>query len=699
MKIALKNFKNGNVLLEEAPVPDISENEVLIKNIYSVISPGTEKMLMEFGRANMLSKALQQPERVKDVINKISNDGLKATYDSVNSKLHEWTTSGYSSCGKVIESKTDEFKAGDLVISNGPHSEYVAVNKNLCSLVPDNVSLLDASFTVLASVALQALRLAKPSQGETFVVYGLGLIGLILVQLLRSNGCKVMGVDVDENRLKLASKFGAFTHNNLKDSSLINSSLSFSKNRGVDGVFLTLASKSDLPISEAAQMCRKKGRIILTGVTGLNLNRQDFYEKEISFRVSSSYGPGRYDPSYEDKGIDYPYGYVRWTEKRNFEAILDLLSTKAVSFKQLISHEYEFESVSKAYDSLLKENSLGIVLKYSGDQNGFTKKISIKQKQKSSIDDESPSLALIGAGEHSQKSILPFLSNNFFNLDTLAGKKGISLIKVAKKFNFESVSTDIEDIFSSKTINTVIISSRHDSHAELTLKAIKNNQNVFVEKPLSLNLDDIKKIKKELSNYTGNLLVGFNRRFSPVTLIIKNLLQTVNSQKSFIYNINAGKLSQDHWVKDPKIGGGRIIGEICHFLDLLIFLTGEKIVNFSISSMDDSLEDCFIITLNFKDGSVACINYFSNGHPKVEKENLKIFTEGKYLEMNNFLKINGYGWKNFSKKTFFYQQKGHKECIHKFLHSVKNGLDSPIELDELIHVSELSIEINNALRK
>jgi len=698
LKIALKNFKNGKVSLEDAPIPSISENELLIKNSFSVISPGTERMLLEFGKSNLLSKAIKQPERVKQVIEKISNDGLKATYDSVSTKLNEWTTSGYSSCGEIIESKADGFKAGDFVISNGPHSEYVAVNKNLCALVPKNVSHEEASFTVIASIALQALRLAKPTQGETFVVYGLGLIGLILVQLLKSNGCKVIGIDLDEDRLELAKQYGATSLGSLDDSTLIDSSLSLTKNLGVDGVFLTLSSKSNDPISNAAKMCRKRGRVILTGVTGLKINRQDFYEKEITFKVSSSYGPGRYDPSYEDKGIDYPFEYVRWTEKRNFEAILDLLSEKTISFQKLISHKFSLNSIEEAYDTLVNDKPLGIVLKYETKEEKNQKKINLPVKFKPK-GVSNHSLALIGAGLHAQKSILPYLGKSNFTLDTLASKKGVSLVKLAKKFNFNSVTTNLNEIFSSEEIDTVIISTKHDSHAELVLKAIQNNKNVYVEKPLCLTLEDIEKIEKKLDNFSGKLSIGFNRRFSPAVDIIENLLGNIKSQKSFVYTINSGKLDKDHWTKDSAIGGGRIIGEICHFLDLLVFLTKEKIIDFAITSMSDNSEECYVISLKFADGSIASINYFSNGHNKVSKENLKIFTEGKYLELNNFLKLWGYGWKNFSKKTFLVQQKGHKESIRTFLNSVYKNDIAPINLDELLHVSEMSIKINNALKK
>ena len=435
MKIALKNFKNGKVSLEDAPIPNISENEILIKNIFSVISPGTERMLLDFGKSNLLSKAIKQPERVKQVLEKVSNDGLKATYDSVITKLNEWSTSGYSSCGKIIESKAEGFKTGDFVISNGPHSEYVAVNKNLCALVPKNVSHEEASFTVIASIALQSLRLAKPTQGETFVVYGLGLIGLILVQLLKSNGCKVIGIDLDEDRLELAKKYGATTLNSSDDSSIIDASLSITKNLGVDGVFLTLSSSSNDPISNAAKMCRKRGRVILTGITGLKINRQDFYEKEITFKVSSSYGPGRYDPLYEDKGIDYPFEYVRWTEKRNFEAILDLLSEKTISFRELISHKFNLDSIEAAYETLLNDKSLGIVLKYEGKEENNSRRINLSNKYKPQKADNH-SLALIGAGLHAQKSILPYLRKSNFTLDALASKKGISLVKLAKKIQF-----------------------------------------------------------------------------------------------------------------------------------------------------------------------------------------------------------------------------------------------------------------------
>lgn len=730
MKQILQNLKSGATEIVEVPVPAAERGQVLIRTSRTLVSAGTERMLVDFGRAGWLEKAREQPEKVKQVLDKIRTDGLMPTIEAVRSKLNQPLALGYCNSGIIQElgdSGIEGLKVGARVVSNGPHAEVVCVPNNLCVLVPDKVSDEEAAFTVVGAIALQGIRLAVPTLGECFVVIGLGLIGLLTVQILRANGCKVLGVELDTAKCELAREFGAETADLSKGEDSVEAAMAFSRDRGVDGVLITAATKSSEPVHQAAQMCRKRGRIVLVGVSGLELNRADFYEKELSFQVSCSYGPGRYDPEYEEKGHDYPIGYVRWTEQRNFKAVLNLMASGKIDVKPLITHRFPFEEATKAYDLIAenKEPYLGIIFEYGRTQSAQVKYAPhLTGQAESKMDSEkestitlrtapctmrhaptTPVVGLIGAGNFTGQVLLPALKKTGVRLKTIASSGGVSGTHLGKKFGFEESTTDVERILSDMEINTVFITTRHNTHAHFVQEALKAGKHVFVEKPLCLNKGELSQIKDTYhslitnndSQITSNgmplLMVGFNRRFAPHIVKMKELLTAVKGPKSMIMTVNAGLVPADHWTQDLEIGGGRIVGEVCHFVDLLRFLAGSEIVSSEISQLESGVEDTVSIQLSFGDGSIGTIHYFANGNKSFPKERLEIFCMGKILQLDNFKVLRGYGWKGFRKMRLLRQDKGHAAEVKAFAEAIESGGVSPIEFDEIVEVARVSLEL------
>jgi len=711
MKKLFQNVNTGETLITEVPRPQCKKGHVLIKTSISLISSGTERMLVDFGKSNYLDKARKQPEKVKMVLDKIKTDGLVPTVEAVKSKLDQPLPMGYSNIGSVIEvgEGVTDLKIGDRVVSNGSHAEIVCVPENLVAIIPKNLSNDDASFTVIGSIALQGIRLAEPTIGETFVVMGLGLIGLLTVQILKANGCKVLGLDFNAERLKLAESYGIQTlllGDNGADPILVADR--FSKNKGVDGVIITASTESNEPIHNAATMCRKNGRIILVGVVGLDLQRNDFYEKEISFRVSCSYGPGRYDSFYEEEGNDYPIGYVRWTEKRNFEAVLDLFTSRSVRLDQLKSKYFNFEEASRAYETLLEDKSvLGILLKYNDSINeSQTTLISSTKKTKLiNYTETKPVIGVIGAGNHAGRTLIPGFSKTSARLKSIASSQGISGTHYGKKFGFEITTTDTESIFSDDEINTIIIATQHNTHCQLVISSLKHNKNVFVEKPLALNDNELDRIEEAYNKSIADdqslqLMVGFNRRFSP---LVQKLKTAVNNSEpmSIIYTCNSGYIPEDSWVHDITMGGGRIIGEACHFIDICRFLTNSKIMSISSHKMvsSNNLNDVVSINLSFENGSLATIHYFSNGDKSYPKERLEVFQSGGVAVIDNYKSLKSYGFRGLSGKTLLSQNKGINECTRAFIETIENGNEPLITFEEIIEVSRASILASKQLLK
>ena len=705
-------MSSGETSVVTCPKPILTENSIIIFSRISLISAGTERMLVGFGKASYLDKARQQPEKVKMVLDKIGTDGLSTTVNAVKSKLSAPMPLGYSNVG-VIESMSKDitdFKVGDRVVSNGSHADMVVVKKNLCARIPDGVDDDSAAFTVVGSIGLQGVRLAQPTLGESFVVIGAGLIGLMTIQLLRANGCKVLAIDFDEEKLSLARQFGAETTNPNSGEDPISRANSFSKGRGVDGVIITASSKSNDPVKNAAIMSRKRGRIVLVGVVGLSLDRADFYEKELSFQVSCSYGPGRYDPSYEVEGNDYPLGFVRWTEQRNFEAVLDLMAAGVIDVKPLISSRFDFINAADAYQELTENPSgLGILLDYtSPSSERDISSVELDGHRKTSP--LQPSLGIIGAGNYASRVLIPAFVKTDVNLHTLVTANGLNSVVHGKKMGFTAASTDAASIYKNTEINTIVIITQHDSHASFVIQGLNAGKNVWVEKPLAIDsasLDTIKaayydaRDRSVADSNCPQLMVGFNRRFSPQVKKMHQLLSKEIEPKTFILTINAGFIPSDHWTQDSEVGGGRIIGEACHFIDLLRFLVGRKIVNVQARAMESEVtgkivQDTATITLGFEDGSFGTIMYLANGSSSFPKERIEVFVGQKTLQLDNFRKLRGFGWPGFTKMNLYSQDKGQEACAAAFVDGLKSGVPC-IPADEIFEVARISIEASNII--
>ncbi len=711
MKQIIQNLKDGATELQDVPVPLVRTGHLLIQTQKTVVSAGTEKMLVDFGNANYLDKARQQPDKVKQVLEKLKTDGLIPTYESVKTKLNQPLPLGYCNVGVVREvgKGVDGFMPGDRVVSNGHHAEFVCVPKNLCAKIPDSVDDEDAAFTVLGAIGLQGIRLANPALGETFVVSGLGLIGLLTLQLLTAQGCKVIGIDFDQKRLSIAESLGAKTVSLAAGEDPVKVAHAYTNGRGVDGVLITASTKSSDPVHQAAQMCRKRGRIVLIGVTGLELSRADFYEKELTFQVSCSYGPGRYDLDYEEKGQDYPIGFVRWTEQRNFEAVLDMMAMGRISIEPLITHRFEIDDAVQAYKLLTQgSQSLGIVLNYSnkGDFVQTQETVIRLTPTVPEVSSTEPSLyiGMIGAGNFANQVLLPAIKKTGARLGTISSQGGVHGVHVGKKYGFEKTTTDASQILGDGDLNTVFITTRHNSHAYYVKEALLAGKHVFVEKPLCMTRQELNELQNiELRN--GQILtVGFNRRFSPHVVKMKELLRPINEPKTMIMTVNAGYIPQNHWTQDLEVGGGRIIGEACHFIDLLRDLAGASIVSVQAVAIGNRSgratdEDKISFTLGFADGSIGTVHYFANGHKSYPKERLEMFVDGKILTLDNFKRLRGYGWKHFKKMNLWNQDKGHRAGVQSFIHSIQSETGKPpIPLDEIFEVTKASFDVVDAVR-
>jgi predicted dehydrogenase len=706
MKQILQSLKEGHTTVSDVPMPRLNEGENLIRTTTSLVSAGTERMLVEFGNANIAQKIRSQPEKVKTVLEKAKVDGLIATYEAVKSKLDQPLCLGYCNVGRIVESRASGFSEGERVVSNGQHAEYVSVTKNLCASIPDNVTDEQASFTVLASIGLQGIRLAKPSLGECVVVIGLGLIGLLTIQMLKAQGCRVLGVDIDDSRLELARAYGAETVSASFADEVLIKSQQISRGYGVDAVIITASTKSNEVISQAAKICRKRARIVLVGVVGLNLNRGDFYDKEITFQVSCSYGPGRYDPNYEVAGNDYPIGYVRWTEKRNFQAVLDMMSEGTLDVSQLITHRFNIEDGEAAYKLLLSgESALGIILSYPFSElpRENERLIKLNKSQNKQLQHDTVRVGVLGAGNHSGRTLIPALKKSGAFLHTLVSNGGVTAAHHGAKFGFEYVSTDTERLLENKDINAVVITTRHNLHADQVTNSLKNGKHVFCEKPLCITLDELTKIREVVSEHPDQLLmVGYNRRFSPLVKKMKELTSNISSPKSMIITVNAGEIPFDHWTQNRQIGGGRIIGEGCHFVDLARHIIDSEICSVVVKTMSEKEQsvqcnDTVSCSIQFLDGSICTIHYFSNGNSSFGKERIDLFCNNKVLQLDNFQVLRGWGWSNFRNMRLWKQDKGQLQCVSAFIHAIKNGVPAPIKIEEILEISERTIEISDKI--
>jgi predicted dehydrogenase/threonine dehydrogenase-like Zn-dependent dehydrogenase len=705
VKQLLQSLRNGNTEVAAVPAPALRKGRLLIASSRTLVSSGTERMLVEFGKANLLGKVRRQPDKVRMVLDKIRTDGLVPTIEAVLNKLDQPLPMGYCNVGVVkrLGEGVSGFTPGERVVSNGRHAEVVAVPTNLCAKVPDGVSDDEAAFTVVGAIGLQGIRLVQPTLGETVVVTGLGLIGLITVQLLHAHGCRVLGLDFDPVKLALARRFGAEVLDLSRQQDPLGAAHMLSRGRGVDAVIITAATQSSEPLHQAALMCRKRGRIVLIGVAGLEFSRADFYEKELTFQVSCSYGPGRYDPAYEEEGFDYPIGFVRWTEQRNFEAILDMMADGRLDVKPLISHRLSIDDAAAAYELIGgAEPSLGILLQYPGFEFGVnTQTVSLQPPTRSGSHEKaagSVSVGFIGSGNYATAVLIPAFRAAGARLLSVASSTGVSGLHAGRKFAFEETTTDTDRILSNPQIQALVIVTRHDTHADLVCQALGSGKHVYVEKPLALNLGELSAIERvyraaATAERPPVLMVGFNRRFAPQVCKVKELLGGVQGPKSFVMTVNAGAIPSEHWTQSTAVGGGRIVGEACHFIDLLRFLAGTPIETHAIVKLKSRTTDTATISLTFADGSIGAIHYFANGSKSFPKERLEVFAGGRVLQLANFRKLTGYGWPGFRSMNLWRQDKGQRACARAFIEAVLNGGAAPIPPEELLEVARITIAL------
>ena len=696
----VQSFKTGETILENIPAPQVKQGHILVRTSRSLVSLGTERMLVEFGRANLLSKVRQQPDKVKQVLDKIKTEGLLPTVEAVFKKLEQPLPLGYCNVGEVIAvgEGVSEFNIGDRVASNGVHAEYVCIAKNLATIIPENVSDEEATFTVIGSIGLQGIRLLNPTLGETVVVIGMGLIGLLTAQLLIANGCKVIGVDLDQTKLNLSKKWGIISFNTKTDGDVVKFVASQTNGIGCDGVIITASTKTDELISQAARMSRKRGKIILVGVIGLQLSRAEFYEKELTFQVSCSYGPGRYDDNYEQKGQDYPLSFVRWTEKRNFEALLQAISSGKVKVKEMITEIIPLEDYQKIYGSIEQSRSIASILKYK-ESNSLLPSRTIKINE-SKFEKSTGNVGIIGAGNFTKMTLLPIIKKIKINLYSIASSGGLNGTVLAKKYNFNFSTTDYRTILEDENIDLIMITTRHNNHAQLVVECLKYKKHIFVEKPLAISREQLSLILNayQNTNSKNTITVGFNRRFSVHSQRIKSVLGS--DPMNIVATMNAGTILGNVWVHDMLVGGGRIIGEACHFVDLITYFTGSKVKSICMNAMGVNPAentDNATILLKYENGSTGVINYFANGSKAYSKERIEIYSQGRTAVIDNFRKTEVFGFKglkSFSTKL----DKGHKKQFELLMNQVKKGGEPIISFAEIVNTTKASFAAVESLK-
>jgi predicted dehydrogenase/threonine dehydrogenase-like Zn-dependent dehydrogenase len=701
MKQVLQNMRDGKTTVAEIPVPSVKRNSALVKTKVSLVSAGTERMLVEFAEKNLVGKAASRPDLVKQVISKARREGLMPTIEAAFSKLDQPMPLGYSSAGVIVETGRDltGFQPGDRVACAGGgfavHAEYGVVPQNLLVHLPDNVSFESAAFATLGAIALQGFRLAQPQLGESICVIGLGLLGLLTVQIARAAGCEVLGIDVMPERVMLAKKLGI---NAAQREGCETPALFVTHAKGFDHVLICADTHSNDPVELAGTLARDRGTVVAVGAVGMEIPRKIYYEKELDFKVSRSYGPGRYDSAYEENGKDYPYGYVRWTEGRNIEAFVELLAKNQVDVEPLITHRFAIENAPRAYELITgkqKEPFLGVLLTYP--DSTADKKMSILFPKKVSNQPLSKlRVGVLGAGNYAQAVFLPAVKKaGGVDLAGIGSASGLSATHAAKKFGFEIATSDENEILTNPQINMVILLTRHNHHARQTLAALRNSKAVYCEKPLALNLTELEEIEKELkANPNAMLTVGFNRRFAPLAIQLKEFYSQVDEPMAIHYRVNAGFLPANHWLHDPAQGGGRIIGEGCHFIDFLTFLTGQNPVSVYTQALPDGgqyRQDNCLITLQYSNGSIGSISYLANGNKNFAKERIEVFSAGRIGILDDFRSLElVMESKRIIHRSRFKQDKGHEASWVSFMRATLNGSTPPIPYDQLIQGAKAS---------
>jgi len=710
MKQLLQNLRTGEATVADVPVPLVQPGRVLVRNAASLISAGTERALTELGQKSLLGKARERPELIGKVWEKVKTEGISQALEGVRDKLDQSHAVGYSAAGIVVETAPDvtDFRAGDRVACAGTdyasHAEIISVPRNLCVRLPDKLSFEEGAFGTVGAIALQGVRLAEPTLGEAVVVIGLGLVGQLTVQLLKANGCRVFGIDIDQARIQLARDLGAEAGcipNEARDRVQ-----AWSRARGADACIIAAATAGNEPIELAGEISRLKGRVVAVGMVGMNVPRNVYYQRELTLKVSLSYGPGRHDPEYEEHGHDYPPAYVRWTEGRNIEAFLDLIASQRIDVKPLITHRFRIEEATAAYKLIsgsTAEKYLAVLLNYDTEGEVSRRIENPSVIKKAAAADGRVRIGLIGAGGYAQKILLPNFKAAGAEFCSIASASGVSAHDVGTKYGFASFVSDAASVIDDAQTNLIVIATRHGSHAELTTLALARGKHVFVEKPLALNDAQLDRVLEAASQSEGALLVGFNRRFSPLAVRAKEVFQNRQSPLSIVYRVNAGRIPREHWTQDPDEGGGRIIGEVCHFIDLMQFLTGsapKTVYAEAIGAAQGSVicEDSVFITLQFGDGSNGVIAYLAEGDASLQKEHIEIFAEGKTFVIEDFRSARLYAAGREKKETVRQQDKGQTEETRVACAVVAGGQPVPITLAELEATTRSTFRIRDSLR-
>jgi predicted dehydrogenase/threonine dehydrogenase-like Zn-dependent dehydrogenase len=709
MKQLIQTLQEGEIRILDVPPPILESGRILVKNYYSLISPGTEGSTVRAARKSLVGKAKERPEKVRQVIEAVKTLGPIQAFRVVQKKLGAYSPLGYSCSGEIIDVSQDSvgFVVGDLVACGGAgyanHAEIVTVPKNLCVKLPGDADMQRAAYNTLGAVALQGVRQADLKIGETCAVIGLGLIGQLTCLLLRSSGIRVIGVDIDPRMVDLAGKHCADLAMARQESNLLEKIMEYANGIGVDAVILTAGTKSLDPINTAGRISRHKGRVVVVGDVPTGFERDTYYKKELELRMSCSYGPGRYDLNYEEKGLDYPVGYVRWTEKRNMTAFQEFLYSRRINIDYLTTHIFDLQDAPQAYDLILRDEEpvLGILIKYDIESKKIDKKVVIRKETSAG----SVNIAFIGTGSYAHNHLLPNLPKGTdISRRCVFDLQGTNSRKVAEKYGFESCTSDERDIFNEAKINTVFVATRHDSHADYVVKCLKSGKSVSVEKPLCLDPTELEMIKEAYDESQARmpspiLMVGFNRRFSPLTRILKESMG--EGPMAMLYRINAGHIPSDSWIQDREIGGGRIIGEVCHFVDYLTFMNGSPPESVSAVNVPspDHLEDNAGINLRFRNGSIGSISYFSTGSRSVYKEHIEIYKSGLTGIIKDFKSLEIYGEGKKIKKKLLSQDKGQKLMIEAFINAVKEGKPSPIRFDDIYLVTLATFKIVESLKK
>lgn len=701
MKQLIQNFKTGELYIDELDIPAISTGMVLVQNKFSLISAGTEKSTVDVAKASLLQKAKKRPDLVKQVIANYKKEGFAATLQKVRTKLESLKALGYSTAGTVVTSldTNGKFHPGTRVACGGAdyasHASFVGVPQNLVARIPDNVSFEEAAFTTLGAIALQGVRQANPTLGENICVIGLGLLGQITTQLLHANGCKVFGIDISDASVAFTNKNKYAVAYNRRDANIKGSAIDFTNGYGFDKVIITAGAPDNDPIVLATELLRKKGAVILVGAVPMDIPREPhFFKKELELKISTSYGPGRYDVKYEEEGQDYPIGYVRWTEQRNMEAFLDLLSMKLIDVKSLITHTFDIDRGTEAYDIILGKNKqpyIGMLLKYQDEDIKAAKIARVASPANGKLN-----IGFIGAGSFAQSYLVPN-AKAIGNLDTVVTRTGVNAKNVAGKFGFANGSTDPDTILKNKDINTLFIATQHDTHAKYVIDGLTHDKAVFVEKPLALTYEELAAVTEAYEAHPNLLMVGFNRRFSEVAVAAKKEFATVREPLVMNFRVNAGFIPKDHWTQ-REAGGGRILGEVCHFIDLMQYFAGEpvKVYAENIGSQNDTLsQDNLAVVVKFANGSVGNLTYVANGDKGMPKEHLEIFGGNVSFVINDFK--HGTLYRNNKETKIANQGKGHQQEVAAFLGAIKEGKEAPISFESLHTTTLVTLKILDSL--